>query len=103
MVATRTYLIVAGVLLVLLGLTLAVSFLPVGPWRLAVGLLIAGVKASLVAVIFMHLRWSSPVMRLFAVAGLVWLAILLTLTLTDYLTRGPGWQTGPPRPTIASR
>jgi cytochrome c oxidase subunit IV len=50
-------------------------------------LVIAALKAALVAVVFMHLRWSSPLQRLFAGAGLFWLAILFTLTFADYMTR----------------
>jgi cytochrome c oxidase subunit IV len=51
---------------------------------------IAFAKASLVALIFMHLRYSRRLMRVVAAAGLFWLGILIALTMSDYLTRG--WQ-----------
>jgi len=52
-----------------------------------VNLVIAAGKAALVAVVFMHLRWSSPLQRLFAGAAFFWLALLFALTFADYLTR----------------
>jgi len=36
---------------------------------------------------FMNLKNDSPLTKLFAVAGLVWMLILIGLTLSDYLTR----------------
>jgi cytochrome c oxidase subunit 4 len=47
-------------------------------------------KALLVALIFMHLRYSRRLMRVVVAAGLFWLGILIALTMSDYLTRG--WQ-----------
>jgi cytochrome c oxidase subunit 4 len=75
-------------LMVLLSLTIASSFVPIGHWNLAINLLIAVLKALLVAVFFMRLRDSSPLIRLAAVVGIVWLCILVGLSLTDVLTRG---------------
>lgn len=49
---------------------------------------IAGVKAALVVLFFMHL-WESPrLVWLVAFGSLLWLAIFFTLTFADYLTRG---------------
>ena len=45
----------------------------------------------LVALFFMHVRHSTLLTRLVVLGGLIWLAILLLLTLTDFLTRG--WMT----------
>ena len=87
LIRSRTYVITAAALLVLLGLTVVAGCLPLGSAKPFVTLLIAAVKAGLVATIFMHLRVDRPVTRLFAVAGLAWLAILIGLTLIDVLTR----------------
>jgi cytochrome c oxidase subunit 4 len=84
----RTYILVALVLLALTGLTIGVAFLPLGPWHTPVALGIAATKALLVAWFFMHLRFSPPVNRLAALAGLFWLAIMLAGTLDDVVTRG---------------
>lgn len=86
--APRVYRHVAAALMLLLAATIGVSYLPLGALALAAALVIAAVKAGLVAIYFMHLRHENPLVRLFAFAGLSWLIILLGLTLFDYLTRG---------------
>jgi cytochrome c oxidase subunit IV len=82
-----TYVLVWVALLVLLALTLASSYIPLHGFNAAVNLAIACVKAALVAVFFMRLRWSHPLIRLVAAAGVIWLLILIGLSLTDVLTR----------------
>ena len=74
-------------LLVLLGITLTAAYMPLGRLNLVTGLAIAAVKAGLVAVVFMQLWSSRPLLRLAAAAGLFWLAILFLLTFTDLVTR----------------
>jgi cytochrome c oxidase subunit 4 len=70
-------------------LTVAISFLELSPsWHLTLGLSIATVKAALVLLFFMHVLHSSPQTRVAIGAAILWLAILFSLTLTDYLTRG---------------
>ena len=84
----RGYFLVYAALIVLLLLTVGVRMLDLGGWGLVVALTIAGIKAVLVALYFMHLRDSSRLTWTFAAAALVWLAILMTLMMSDYLTRG---------------
>ena len=74
-------------LLVLLGITFGAAYLPLGPFNVVVGLIIAAIKASLVGLLFMNLKRSGPLMRLAAAAGFFWLVILFALTLSDVLTR----------------
>jgi cytochrome c oxidase subunit IV len=62
-----------------------------GPFNVAVALTIAVVKATVVALFFMHLKQSTGLTRLVVASAIVWLLILLTLTFSDYLTRG--WRT----------
>jgi cytochrome c oxidase subunit 4 len=87
-VSIKTYAIVLTALLVLTATTCAVSFIDMGKMNAVVGVAIAFAKASLVALIFMHLRYSRRLMRVVAAAGLFWLGILIALTMSDYLTRG---------------
>jgi len=42
----------------------------------------------LVALFFMHIKGSSGLLRLAATVGIIWLLIMLSLTLSDYFTRG---------------
>jgi cytochrome c oxidase subunit 4 len=80
-------LVVYGALMGLLALTAGASFLPGGWWSTPVALAIATAKAFLIFYFFMRLRGQSGLVRIFAVAGFFWLAILLVLTSADYLTR----------------
>jgi cytochrome c oxidase subunit IV len=94
----RIYFFVFGGLLVLTLLTWRIAYINLGPWNTVVALLIAVCKAGLVATFFMHLRWSSSMMRIVVCAAIFWLAIMITLTLGDVLTRsrvapGEEWQT----------
>ncbi len=74
-------------LIVLTGLTSAASYVDVGEWNIVVALAIAVTKASLVVWIFMGVRNVTTLTRLFVVAGLVWLAIMVLITYSDYGTR----------------
>ncbi len=74
-------------LLVLLGLTLATAFMPLGALGTAANLGIAAAKAVLVALFFMHLRHASGIDRIASILGLLWLSLLFTLTIADFLAR----------------
>lgn len=86
-IAPRVYYLVFAALIALTGLTVGISFVDLGAWHTLVGLLIATVKAALVILFFMHVLYSTRLTWVVALSGLVWLAILLGLTLTDYLSR----------------
>jgi cytochrome c oxidase subunit 4 len=58
-----------------------------GPLIVVVAFAIATVKAVLVVLYFMHVKQASRLTKVFVVTGLAWLAILMALTLNDYLTR----------------
>lgn len=93
--AAKTLVSVWVALIVLTWTTVGVSYLELGEWNVIVALTIAVLKASLVAWIFMGVRYSTKLTRLFVVAGLVWLAIMIFITGADYLTRGWDYQPQP--------
>lgn len=74
-------------LIVLLLLTLGSAYLKLGWANGAINLVIAFAKALLVMMFFMHLRSGHPVLRLVALAGFFWLALLIGLAFTDVGTR----------------
>lgn len=86
--AVRTYTFVLLALLVLTASTVAVTFLELGRLTVVVGLIIAFTKASLVVMVFMHVRESSALTKFICAGGLLWLAILIGLTFSDYISRG---------------
>jgi cytochrome c oxidase subunit 4 len=85
--ATRAYYGVFALLVVLLAVTLAVAKVDLGRWNFPVAAAIATVKAGLIALYFMHLRYSAALTWLVAGAGVFWLGILVSLTFSDYWTR----------------
>jgi cytochrome c oxidase subunit 4 len=87
-VSPKSYVAVFLALLALTATTTAVAFVDLGPWNTVVALGIAFIKATLVVLIFMHIRWSSSLSRVVIAGGLLWLAILFALTLADFVTRG---------------
>jgi cytochrome c oxidase subunit 4 len=82
-----TLVAVFATLIILTFVTTAVSYVELGEFNVIVALLIALTKASLVAWIFMGVRFTSNLTKLFVVAGLVWLTILILITASDYNTR----------------
>jgi cytochrome c oxidase subunit 4 len=87
-VSAKSYIAVFVTLLVLTATTTAVAFADLGPWNTVVALGIAFIKAALVALIFMHVRWSTRLTQIVVVGGLFWLAIMMGLTFSDFATRG---------------
>jgi cytochrome c oxidase subunit 4 len=87
----RTYVLVLAALLVLTAVTVAASGIHFGSpaVNVIVALGIASLKASLVALFFMHLLHDKPLNALIFVSGLVFLAIFLILTLIDVDFRLP--------------
>jgi cytochrome c oxidase subunit IV len=82
------YYMVFGALIVGTLLTVGAAKVDMGPLNNVVMLAIACTKASLVILFFMHVRWSSRLTWVVAMAGFFWLLILFGVGLTDYLTRG---------------
>jgi cytochrome c oxidase subunit IV len=84
----RTYTLVFAVLIALTAVTTSVAYLDLGHFSVVVALVIAVTKMLLVALYFMHLRHSTNLTRLVVSGGLLWLAILLLLSMSDFVTRG---------------
>jgi len=71
----------------LLVLTISVAYIDLGPYNVIIALVIAAIKASLVAYFFMHIRTSSRLTWTVAIGGFFWLFILFSLTFSDFLSR----------------
>ena len=83
----RIYLVVWGALVVLTAVTVAVSYVHLGLMNVVVALLVASVKASLVALFFMHLRYENRLVWGFALTPVFFLILIIAGTLTDTLFR----------------
>lgn len=86
-VPLKIYLTIFGCLLVGTALTVWVAFQDLGWLNTPIALTIAVCKATLVVMFFMHVRWSSKLVWVYAAAGFVWLLLLFVFTFCDYMTR----------------
>jgi cytochrome c oxidase subunit 4 len=94
-----TYYTIFGALMVLTAITVTIAFINLGALNFPVALGIAILKATLVILFFMHVKYSSRLTKLICGTAFFFLVILFGLTLSDYLSRGwfvaPGGTTGP--------
>jgi cytochrome c oxidase subunit IV len=86
----RLYYTIFAVLMLCTYLTVQISFFDLGRLNAVAALTIAAVKATLVVLFFMHVRYSSRLTWLVVIGAVFWLGILLALTSGDYLTRWRG-------------
>lgn len=85
---------VFAILTVLFILTILVAFFDVShltgwpPANIVIALAIAVVKALVIVLYFMHVKYGSRLTQIFAGAGLLWLSLLFIFAFADYFTRG---------------
>ena len=90
-VPKSVYYLIFAALMAGTAITVAVAFVDLGAFNTVVALTIAVVKATLVVLFFMHVRYSTKLTWAVVVGSVFWLGILLALTFSDYLTRS--WRT----------
>lgn len=101
----KIYAAVLATLLVLTVVTVAASRINFGSpmVNVVIAMLIASVKASLVALFFMHLRWDRPMNGIIFCTSLFFLGLFLIGCYSDTISRPPAEPTNlkPPAPTVA--
>jgi cytochrome c oxidase subunit 4 len=85
----KTYTLTLALLLILTAITVGASYIQFGSLNVVIALGIATIKASLVALFFMHLRHDKPVNAVIACAGFLFLGLFLLFTFLDVDTRDP--------------
>jgi cytochrome c oxidase subunit 4 len=78
-----TYILVWFALIVLTGLTVAVSGTNLGGFSVWTAILIAAIKTTLVLFVFMHLKYERPLFRWMILVALVAITIFIVLTFFD--------------------
>ena len=81
------YATIITTLLILTGITVGAAYVNLGRFNIVVALAIATIKATLVVLIFMHAKYAPERTKLVIIAGIFWLALLLFMTMSDYLSR----------------
>ena len=90
-VPIRTYFVIFGLLMLGTYLTVQAAFLDLGVFNTPIALAIAIIKATVVVLYFMHVKYSPRLTMLVVIGSVLWLGILLVMTLGDYVTRS--WRT----------
>ncbi|HYX42117.1 MAG TPA: cytochrome C oxidase subunit IV family protein, partial [Pyrinomonadaceae bacterium] len=88
-VSRKVYFVIFGALIFMTGVTYlaALHDFHSEATNTIIALAIAVTKATLVILYFMHVRYSPRLTWVVVTAGFFWLAIMITLTLSDYMTR----------------
>ena len=87
-VSSKLYWAIWIVLIFLTGLTAGIATVDLGPFNTVVALLIASIKATIVVLFFMHVKYTSEKLtKMVIVTAMFWLLILLALSMADYGTR----------------
>jgi cytochrome c oxidase subunit IV len=79
--------IVLVVLLILTTISVMVTGFHLGPFSVAVALIIASIKVRTVISYFMHIRFESLFMKLMVTAVFVIFGLIIIITFIDYLLR----------------
>ena len=93
---TKVYVAIFVALIFLTAVTVQAAYFDLGVLNVFLALTIAVTKAILVILYFMHVKYSSRLTRVVVGAGFFWLFLLIGMTMTDFLSRGPlsfprGW------------
>jgi cytochrome c oxidase subunit IV len=85
-----TYMIVFGVLLLGTAITVGAAYVDLGILNPVVALAIACTKAVIVILFFMHVKYQSKLIKMTVGAGFFTFIVLITMTLSDYISRAWG-------------
>ncbi len=83
----KVYFYVLLALLALTGISVAVTQIELGTLTVTVALLLATIKASLVLVYFMHLKFDNRFFAIMVTGVIILIAIVIFITFLDYLFR----------------
>jgi len=85
-----TYTMVWVTLLIFTGLTVVAAYVDLGIFNPVVALAIASIKAVVVILFFMHVKYQSKLIKMTVAAGFFTFFALITMTLSDYISRAWG-------------
>jgi cytochrome c oxidase subunit 4 len=86
-VPRKVYFVVFGILMVGTALTVLAAQVDFGRMNDVVAMTIAVAKMSFVLLYFMHVRYSSRLIWVIVAASFFWLAVMISLALSDYTSR----------------
>lgn len=96
LVPTSTLVAAGLALLVLTIVTVAVRYIDVGEFNLPIALFVAVIKATIVILVFMHLRWDRPFNLLVIIGSVLFVLLMMAFTMMDVSAYTPSFFTGNP-------
>jgi len=87
-VPLKIYFAVFGALMVFTAITVGAAYVDMGALNNVVMIAIAVIKATLVVLFFMHVRYSTRLIPLVVVGGVFFLLVMFGITMSDYVSRG---------------
>jgi len=87
-VPVKNYIAVFAALMVLTVATYEVAKIDLGGFNLVVALAIAITKATLVILIFMHVKYSTTLTKAVVASGFFFFLVMIFFTMNDLMTRG---------------
>ncbi len=84
------YIIIVSILLIMTGITVGASYIEMGVFNPIIAIAIGVFKATLVVLIFMHVKYSTKLTQLTVFAGIFTFLALIGMTLADYISRAWG-------------
>ena len=89
-VTPTQYAMVFGTLLAFTGITVGAAYVELGIFNPVVALAIASTKMVIVILFFMHVKYQSNLVKMTVACGFFTFIVLITMTLTDYMSRAWG-------------
>ncbi len=89
-VSPLQYAMVFGTLLIFTGITVGAAYVDLGVFNPVIALAIASFKAVVVILFFMHVKYQSNLIKMTVAAGFFTFLVLITMTLSDYISRAWG-------------
>ena len=89
-VSPKEYAMVFATLIAFTGITVAAASVDLGLLNPVIALGIACFKAVIVILFFMHVKYSSRLVKMTVASGFFMFLVLISMTLTDYISRAWG-------------
>ncbi len=86
-ISYKTLLMVLGALILLTLLSVAITQIELARWSGAAALLLAGIKSTLVLLIFMHLKYDMRIFKVMVGLIIALVVVVMVVTMLDYFFR----------------
>lgn len=83
----KVYFLILGILVILTGISVAVTQIDLGTLTIGIALLLATIKSSLVLIYFMHLKFENSFFTFMVIGVILLIGLVIFVTFLDYLYR----------------